>query len=133
MSWFPKVREAYRCRESGEYDESATFAWIRSIGEALEVGKRAGLGTMININNDQWVAIALDFKYSLVWYGDLIGGDTDNAVKSVIDWWTFHHTGREFNYRKMKISTQADGYSCGLLGPNALGHFYLLEKFLQEM
>jgi len=47
----------------------------------------------------------------------------------VINWWTFHHTGREFAYRKMKISAQKDGFSCGLLGTNGLGHFYMPEKY----
>ena len=84
---------------------------------------------MVNINGDHWVAIALNFKQSLVWYGDSFGNPAIESVVLVINWWTFHHTGRVFAYRKMKISSQTDGFSCGLLGTNGLGHFYMPEKY----
>ena len=93
------------------------------------VGERDGLGTMVNIGGDHWVAIALDFKQSLVWYGDSFGRKPVKEVTSVINWWTFHHTGCQFTYQNLKISSQADGFSCGLLGTNVLGHFYWPEKY----
>jgi hypothetical protein len=111
----------------GGYDESCFFAWIWGIGKALVAGERDGLGTMVHIGGDHWVAIALDFEQSLVWYGDSFGQKPVEEVTSVLDWWTFHHTGWKFAYRNMKISTQTDGFSCGLLGSNALAHFYLPE------
>ena len=91
---------------------------------------RDGLGTMVNINGDHWVAIVLDFKQSLVWYGDLFGSMPVEQVTSVINWWTFHHTGREFAYRTMRMPAHKDGFSCGLLGTNGLGHFYMPEKYV---
>jgi hypothetical protein len=51
-------------------------------------------------------------------------------VTSVLDWWTFHHTGTEFIYRTLKIPPQKDAYSCGLLGTNTLFHFYLPDTYL---
>ena len=127
MAFFETLRKAYNCRDTGEYDESRFFAWIRGIGKALVAGEWDRLGTMVHIGGDHWVAIALDFEQSLVWYGDSFGRKPVEEVTSVLDWWTFHHTGCKFAYRNMKISTQTDGFSCGLLGSNALAHFYLPE------
>lgn len=127
MAFFKKLREAYNCRDTGEYDEGRGFMWIRGIGNALVAGERDGLGTMVNIGGDHWVAIALEFKQSLVWYGDSFGRKPVEEVTSVLNWWTFHHTGRQFAYCNMTISAQTDGFSCGLLGTNALAHFYLSE------
>jgi hypothetical protein len=128
MAFFATLQQAYDCRDTGEYDESNHFARTRSIARALEMGERSGLGTMVNINGGHWVAIALDFKQSLVWYGDSFGNPAIKSVVLVINWWTFHHTGQVFAYQKMKISSQTDGFSCGLLGTNGLGHFYMSES-----
>ena len=84
---------------------------------------------MVNVGDDHWVAIALDFEQSLFWYGDSLGREAVEEVTSVMNWWTFHHTGRNFDCRKLKISSQRDGFSCGLLGPNALFHFYMPDKY----
>jgi hypothetical protein len=129
MAFFTTLGQAYACRDTGEYEGSRHFAWIRNIGEALVSGDRDGLGTMTNIGGDHWVAIALDFEESLIWYGDSFRQKPVEEVTSVVNWWTFHHTGRNFTYRMLKISSQNDGFSCGLLGPNALFHFYLPDKY----
>jgi hypothetical protein len=52
--------------------------------------KRYGLGTMVNVGGDHWVAIALDFEHSAVWYGDSFGRRPVEEVTSVLNWWTFH-------------------------------------------
>jgi hypothetical protein len=129
MAFFSTLHRAYEHRDTGEYEDSRSFAWVRGIGEALVNGERDGLGTMVNIGGDHWVAIALDFAQSVVWYGDSFGQEPVDEVTSVINWWTHHHTGYEFLYRKLKIASQKDGFSCGLIGPNALGHFYLPETY----
>ena len=85
---------------------------------------------MLNINGDHLVAIVLDFKQSLVWYGDLFSSMPVKQVISVINWWTFHHTGRKFAYYTMRMQAQKDGFLCGLLGTNSLEHFYMPEKYL---
>ena len=49
MAFFVALREAYNCCNSGEYEGSRHFTWIREIGKALASGDRDGLGTMANI------------------------------------------------------------------------------------
>ena len=75
------------------------------------------------------MAITLDFENSAIWYGDSFGWRPVDEVTSVLDWWTFHHTCVKFVYWTLKISPQKDGYSCSLLGTNALFHFYLPEAY----
>jgi hypothetical protein len=130
LMFFITLRKAYDCRDTGEYDESNHFARTRSIAQALEMGQRDGFGIMVHINGDHWIAITLNFKNSLIWYGNSFNNAAVEDVTSVINWWTFHHTGREFAYRRMGMLARTDGLSCGLLGTNGLGHFYMPEKYL---
>jgi hypothetical protein len=129
MAFFTKLRQAYDHRDTGEYGESHSFEWVQGIRKALVTGEKDGLGTMVNVGGNHWIALALDFTKSLIWYGDSLGRKPAKQVTSVVNWWTFYHTGTKFAYQKLKILSQTDGYSCGLLGTNALGNFYLLEKY----
>jgi hypothetical protein len=92
-------------------------------------GEHDSLGTMVNIRENHWVAIAFDFEQSLIWYRDSWGRKPVDEVTSILDWWMFYHTGNKFTYQKLKILSQMDSFSCGLLGANGLGHFYLPEKY----
>jgi hypothetical protein len=129
MAFFTELRQAYDHCDTGDYDESHSFEWVRGIGKALVMGEKDGLGTMVNVGGNHWIALALDFTKSLIWYGDSLGWKPAKQVTSVVNWWTFYHTGKKFAYQKLKISSQTDSYSCGLLGTNALGNFYLPEKY----
>jgi hypothetical protein len=130
LSFFKDLQQAYEQRDTGQYDQSNHFACVRSIAQALKVGERDGLGTMVNIHDDHLVALTFDFKESPVCYGDSFSQPAVEEVTSVINWWMFHHTRREFGYQMMKVSAQKDGFLCGLLRTNGLGHFYLPEKYL---
>jgi hypothetical protein len=76
MAFFESLCQAYDHYGTGEYDGSCVFAWIQGIGVALVMGECDSLTTMVNIGGDHWVAIALDFEHSVVWYGDSFGQST---------------------------------------------------------
>jgi hypothetical protein len=84
-AFFTTLHEAYKCCNTGEYEQSQCFAWIRGIGEALALGDCDGLGTIINKGGDHWVAVAVDFKESLIWYGDSFRQDAVEDFMSVMD------------------------------------------------
>jgi hypothetical protein len=44
------------------------------------------MGMMVNIHGDHWIAVAIDFQASTVWYGDGFGYDPAKEVTSVLDW-----------------------------------------------
>jgi hypothetical protein len=129
MAFFAKLQQGYDCRVD-VYNQSRAFARPHGVALALEVGERDGLGLGINIEGDHWVSAALDFKNSMIYYGDPLNGDPTDKVQSVLNWWTFHHTGQKFAYQKLKVTIQRDGFSCGLLAPNGLAHFYLPNEYL---
>lgn len=52
MAFFGTLRKAYEHCDTGKYEDSCSFAWVRGIREALVNGKRDGLGTMVNIGGD---------------------------------------------------------------------------------
>lgn len=98
MTFFEILSNAYQCRNTGEYEESRKFLNTHRLGEGLERGESNGLGTIVHIGGDHWVAIALEFKTSLFWYGDSLGKKPAEEVMSVIIWWTQHHSGQIFKY-----------------------------------
>lgn len=129
MTFFLKLQQAYNCCDTEVYDTSQAFAQPRSVALRLEAGEHNGLGIVMNIGGDHWVTVALDFTNSLIFFSDPFHNEPINKVTSVINWWTFHHTGRRFNWRKMKVTAQKDSFSCGLLAPNGLAHFYLPDTY----
>jgi hypothetical protein len=93
IAFFAKLQQGYDCHDMDVYDESRAFACPRGVVLALEVGECDGLGLEINIEGDHWVSAVLDFKNSVIYYGDPLNGDPTDKVQSVLNWWTFHHTG----------------------------------------
>lgn len=75
-----------------------------------------------NLGNKHWVAFNLNFKESCIRYGDSWGDEPPTELMCAVEWWTYHHTGRNFNRTKLTITTQKDTFSCGLLAHNALAH-----------
>jgi hypothetical protein len=86
MYFFQKLQDGYRLQATGTYKESKTFTPAWSIGKALEAGERSAMGMMVNIHSDHWIAVAIDFQASTVWYGDRFGYDPAEEVTSVLDW-----------------------------------------------
>jgi hypothetical protein len=106
MAFFPKLQQVYNCRNTGVYDGSRAFTCPHGVALALEAGECKGMGTMVNIDGDHWVAIALNFENSLVWYGDPFNREPVDKVTSVdfLPYWVGvfiqetkgHHTERHF-------------------------------------
>lgn len=116
------IERGYRARESGEYAESNYFAHARGLGEALSSGRQESVLLIKNIGNKHWVSFDLNFKDSCIRYGDSFGEEPPVELMLAVEWWTYHHTGRQFASQKLEITTQEDGFSCGLLAFNALAH-----------
>jgi hypothetical protein len=129
LAFIPVLEQAYKHRESGEYEEIRYFRRVRGVGQALSCGARKALGLLANIGNKHWVAVMLDFDGDQILYGDSMGNCIPKALREMFDWWTYHHTGRTFTHARLRICHQLDGFSCGLLAFNALGHHFLPETF----
>ena len=104
----------------GTYDEDKGAAWVQREIEELATGVYDVFATIVNLNNNHWVSIVVDFKASKILYGDSMGGAIDENVEEILTWWTYHHTGVTFTKIYLPITRQRDGFSCGLLAWNAL-------------
>jgi Ulp1 family protease len=81
------------------------------------------LVTIANIGSNHWVAIIVDFKSSIILYGNSMGGTIDDDVEKALTWWIHHHTGKHFTKGYLPITRQRVGYSCGILVWTALAHY----------
>lgn len=122
-----KLKNAYK--DSEEYITEQGYQWIRQRGQDLALGKREKLGTIVNLGDNHWVAVVLDYNKGAIWYGDSLGDEVDEACKLTLKWWTRFHTGDDFKVWKMRTLMQQDGYSCGLLAWLALAAFFLKDQY----
>ena len=122
--WFlPKLKQGY-CDQEG-YTSYGSYRWIRAHGQALGTGARSQLALIGNIGGNHWIALVIDVTQETVFYGDSLGMNINDSLREELDWWTHQHTGHFFRYRKLPITHQQDGYSCGLLAWHALVAFIL--------
>jgi hypothetical protein len=122
-----KLQDAYRDQEN--YGTHIRHRWIRGQGQALSTGTREQLVILANIGDNHWIALILDFKLSIIWYGDSLGKVISDELHDVMEWWTHLHTGRTFDHAQLGITRQRDGFSCGLLAWNALAVYLLKDQY----
>jgi hypothetical protein len=119
--------KAYQRRDT-DYDTSCHHEHVHQIGIALRNGTYKQLTYLMNVNNNHWVAVVLDFNKSRILYGDSLGGKPGDHLVAILSWWTHLHTGRNFTFEKLDITIQRDSFSCELLSWNTLIHWFFLKK-----
>jgi Ulp1 family protease len=107
-TYFFQILSQLHRDNSYDVDEGAAF---RRKSEEFATGVYDVFATIVNINDNHWVSIVVDFKVSRFLYGDSMGG----AIEEILMWWTYHHTGVTFMKTYFPITRQRDGFSCGLL------------------
>lgn len=78
---------------------------------------------IVNVNNNHWVALIIDFREHMILYGDSIRkniGCMNSELRLAFKWWATFHTGVRFKVEELPIMEQSDGFSCGILAWNAL-------------
>jgi hypothetical protein len=126
---FPHMlHAAYEQRDTGYCSDNRYFDPLREIGVDMGNGTHKELQYLMNLYNEHWVAVVLDFENLEILYGDSMGGEPSEDLKEILSWWTHIHSGRKFTYGELEITLQRDGFSCGLLAWNALAHRSLPHK-----
>ncbi|KAF9035683.1 hypothetical protein BDZ89DRAFT_946813 [Hymenopellis radicata] len=118
-----KLKASYAARD--EYHTSSAYKWPKGRGEDMAGTGRNKLGTIAHTGGNHWIALVIDFGASIVYFGDSLGGPLSDELWRCIDWWTHVHTDARFMLQAMPITKQTDGFSCGILGWNALCGFFL--------
>ena len=123
------IESAYQQWHLEQYGVSRCFAHARRLGVELSSGACESVLLLKNLENEHWVALDVNFKENCIQYGDSFGEEAPPALMCAVDWWTYHHTGKEFAHDKLAITPQDNGFSCGLLAYNALAHRANLKKY----
>ncbi|KAJ7803889.1 hypothetical protein B0H14DRAFT_2612956 [Mycena olivaceomarginata] len=61
------------------YRTGREWRWVRRLGDAFATGQRKRFGTIANINENHWVAIAFNCEEKVIYYGDPMGGASTEA------------------------------------------------------
>ncbi len=128
--FYTYLMAAYAERDSGVYTSSKQFRRLRVIAESLASRERKQLATIINVNDNHWVSVVVDFENAVLFYADSMGAALSSEVAAVLSWWTNLHSARDFAVLQMPVTKQDgyDSYSCGLLCYNALENFFFKQQ-----
>jgi hypothetical protein len=105
-----------------QYGESRYYAHAHGLGKEQSSGAHKSVLLLKNLENEHWVAVDVNLKESCIRYRDSFGEEAPLVLMCAVEWWTYHHTGQEFVHGKLTITSQEDGFLCGLLAYNALEH-----------
>ncbi|KAF8221605.1 hypothetical protein L208DRAFT_1530909, partial [Tricholoma matsutake] len=82
--------ELYRGHETKPYNEQTSGTWhLWTIAQELASKATDKLCGVSNVENSHWVGVVIDGFWSLVLYGDSLGG-SDSKLKLAIDWCIQH-------------------------------------------
>lgn len=76
----------------------------------------------LNINNEHWVAVCVDFETKIWRYGDSFGPKKSRPARALkgLERWLQRLGGKFVEGKALEIGDQTDGFSCGLCMMNAL-------------
>ncbi|KAJ7789737.1 hypothetical protein B0H14DRAFT_3502624 [Mycena olivaceomarginata] len=110
------------------YKSSQSFRWIRDVADDLVRNEAALISTahLGQINNEpHWIGFVFDFSHptAVIHYGDSFGEPMPASLLAACRWWIAQHSEAQLVLKDLPISTQSDGFSCGMLVDNSLQHF----------
>ncbi|KAF6740972.1 hypothetical protein DFP72DRAFT_835895 [Ephemerocybe angulata] len=110
----------------GMSSESTEGHWLKRFNTRFTTGDIDRFGFMINVNGNHWVACVLDFRTHEILYGDSFHKPIRQAHLDVLRSWAddlLPKPGGHFNLKSLPITSQSDGFSCGILATNALASY----------
>jgi len=116
-------------KNASTYTASKEYEWLCRMGQEFATGIYDTYATISNINQNHWIALIIDFRSSIIYYGDSIGGIINDDLEAALTWWTNYHTGNWFPTKTLPITRQRDGHSCGILAWNAIASFLQPETY----
>ncbi|KAJ6468788.1 hypothetical protein C8R45DRAFT_783386, partial [Mycena sanguinolenta] len=111
------------------YRTAARFGWLRRLGSSFATKTRNRLATIVNLYDNHWIVLAIDFETKTISYGDGFHAHAPPSLRKSLDWWLFEHLGDEFKWINIPVVAQNDPYSCGILAYFALAHWFDSKRF----
>ncbi|TFK16529.1 hypothetical protein FA15DRAFT_552438, partial [Coprinopsis marcescibilis] len=112
-----------QAQENPSTYHTTSYDWLRHLGESLVGAVYNQFGTVINLGGNHWVACIIDFRKETIHYGDSLGKPIPTLPLGTLRWWISQHTESTFMVANLPITTQRDGYSCGILACNVIASF----------
>jgi hypothetical protein len=127
--FFDSIIQGYENWGKEVYLESKGLSATRAIGKELESGIRSMVAGIVHINGNHWVAVVIEFKKRIVYFGDPDSAHIPLNIKNALIWWLSHHSKDTFTFAPLAYTPQQDSYSCRLLSTNAILHHFLPTEF----
>jgi hypothetical protein len=120
--FYNKISRGFDNRD--QYTQDKSFHVHCRLGNDLAVGISNEIAFLVNLNQNHWVSVIVNFRQHEILYGDSLGPPISLPMKNTLLWWTRHHTDINFTLSKLPITIQGDSFSCGLLAWNSLVAYF---------
>ena len=143
--YIEKLISVYRY-ERESYLTARSSAFLRQLGENLEISNHTHVGfcTSVNIGSDvavlpgpeceygnHWTAVVIDTLDRRIFYGDSMGYRAPDELIEVLRWWLQVHTKDDWQVlvEKLPCAVQQDHFSCSIIAINAITHLFDPDAF----
>jgi len=111
--------------------EGPLWEYLKGIENKIIQGQVDSICGIINLNQNHWVSVVIDFQQSQILYGDSFHEPMPTRKRGPCERWVKHLTNRSTNLvggvtvGDLATGVQDDGISCGLFALNSIAHHYL--------
>ena len=133
-----KILEVYDADLKGEnvYDPKGT-TFLHRFGTGLS--KNSELAGVFHVNDNHWIAIAVDISQQDLLYGDPAHMPINSRIVSALQWFLSKHvpslTPDQLDSGVLPCPEQSfsiDTWSCGIYSFNALAHYFLKQPLVEN-
>jgi hypothetical protein len=135
-----KMRHLYQSSNSHSAPQNSTCEWLDALRGEMETGRYEQIGFCVNIvagqglpmppqNGNHWVAVVIDVKNQIIWFGDSLRDPPHENVVQMLRWWLRAAFEFHFSIRLLKCIRQSTSWSCGDRAINMIAHHFDLQKF----
>ena len=134
-----KILQLYSTEREGTYiyEPSGPEYW-QVFGSKLTSASR--IGGIFHINNNHWVAAAIDAEIEELAYGDPAGHLPNVNIQGALRWYASKHISSLKDEGQLDVTTlpcapqdlSDDWWSCGILSYNALAHHFTRQPLLTQ-
>jgi len=131
----PLILYSHRCHTEPTYQKQFIQ---RSVEEELIQRRRSVVASIawVPVGVDgHWITYVVDLDTSTIFHGDSLGGCIPANLQEALQWWLHDlckkmgEPTRPPSFKRMSVTIQGDGFSCGILSTNSLLHHLLPHRF----
>ncbi|THH17105.1 hypothetical protein EUX98_g9190 [Antrodiella citrinella] len=104
---------------------------IHDLGVSLRDKTVTSIGGLLHVHGNHYTIFVVDVIGHFIGYGDSFRDEMPSEIRDALTWWVAESMGLDAStietswFRELPVTRQKDGFSCGVLALNALGHHFL--------